>query len=51
MNSALDIWVNMGEGQSFEKAFRNASGIELAEFYEKFREMHNNLYEGDLVTN
>ena len=51
MKSVLDIWVNMGEGQSFEKAFKNASGIELAEFYDKFKEMHNNLYEGDLVTN
>jgi hypothetical protein len=51
MKSVLDIWVNMGEGQSFEAAFKNASGIELAEFYEKFRQMHNNLYEGELVTN
>jgi hypothetical protein len=51
MKSVLDIWVNMGDGQNFEKAFKNASGLELAEFYDKFKEMHNNLYEGELVTN
>ena len=51
MDSLLDIWVEMGKGKNFETAFESATGINKREFYKLFKEMHANLYEGDLATN
>ena len=45
----LDIWVRMDKGDSFEKAFEKATKVSIKEFYKKFAEMHENLYEGELV--
>jgi hypothetical protein len=45
----LDIWVRMDKGDSFEIAFEKATKLSIKEFYKKFAEMHENLYEGELV--
>lgn len=45
----LDIWVRMDKGDSFERAFEKATKLSIKDFYKKFAEMHDNLYEGDLV--
>ena len=45
----LDIWVRMDKGDSFERAFEKATDISVKEFYKKFAEMHDNLYEGEFV--
>jgi len=49
MEALLDVWVRMGKGKQFEDAFEGALGITVADFYGKFRQMHDNLYEGELV--
>ena len=51
MGAVLGVWENMGEGMDFSEAFESSMGISVPEFYEKFNEMHTNLYETDLVTN
>jgi hypothetical protein len=51
MESLLDIWVQMGNGQKFDDAFSVSTGLSTQEFYDKFRVMHGNLYEGELATN
>jgi hypothetical protein len=45
----IEIWVRMGQGERFEQAFESSVGIPVADFYEKFAIMHDNLYEGELV--
>ena len=45
----INIWVLMNDGESFEQAFENVTGISKEEFYAKFAEMHENLYDGELV--
>jgi hypothetical protein len=39
----------MDKGESFEQAFENVTGVSKEEFYLKFSEMHENLYEGEFV--
>lgn len=51
MDSLINIWVEMGKGKTFDKAFELSTGISVKTFYKKFAEMHRNLYSGDLVTN
>lgn len=51
VGAVLNVWENLGQGMDFYEAFEAAMGITLAEFYEKFRVMHSNLYATDLVTN
>jgi hypothetical protein len=51
MESLLDIWVRMGEGQSFDAALESVTGLETQQFYGKFKTLHDNLYEGDVITN
>ena len=51
MESLLDIWVQMGNGRKFDDAFSTATGLSTKDFYEKFKVMHGNLYEGELATN
>lgn len=51
MESLLNIWVEMGEGREFDDAFQVATGLTTQEFYEKFKIMHGNLYQGNLATN
>jgi hypothetical protein len=45
----IEIWVLMDTGESFQQAFENVTGLSVEEFYQKFSEMHDNLYLGDLV--
>jgi hypothetical protein len=51
VGAVLQVWENLGEGMNFYEAFESAMGLTVEEFYEKFRTMHTNLYETDLVTN
>lgn len=51
VGAVLNVWENLGQGMDFYEAFEVAMGITLADFYEKFRVMHSNLYVTDLVTN
>lgn len=41
----LDIWEQMGSGKSFFEAFEASAGIDIPTFYDKFRDLHLNLYE------
>jgi len=36
MESLLNIFRNIGQGQDFPTAFRNAAGLDLSDFYQKF---------------
>jgi hypothetical protein len=51
MEALLEIWVRMGDGQSFDSAFEAVTGLETKQFYAKFKTLHDNLYEGDVITN
>jgi hypothetical protein len=51
MKSLLEIWVKMGDGQSFDSALEVVTGLNTKQFYAKFKTLHDNLYEGDVVTN
>jgi hypothetical protein len=51
MEALLNVWVGMGNGKSFDEAFHSSIGLTTKEFYSKFKEMHDGLYDGDLVTN
>jgi hypothetical protein len=51
MEALLDIWVRMGDGQSFDSAFESVTGLDTKKFYAKFKTLHDNLYAGDVVTN
>jgi hypothetical protein len=50
MEALLNIWVRMGDGQSFDSALESETGLETKQFYAKFKALHDNLYEGDVVT-
>ena len=50
VEAVLDIWVNLGKGMNFYKSFKKAMGISLNDFYDKFEEMHSQLYSSELVT-
>lgn len=39
----LDIYRNVGKGQNFPEAFSNATGISLADFYDKFYRVQGNI--------
>jgi hypothetical protein len=45
LKAYLDIWKQMGEGESFFDAFENSAGIDIPTFHDKFRELHLRLYE------
>ena len=51
MGAVLEVWENMGQGMNFYEGFEASMGITVGEFYEKFGEMHANLYTTELVTN
>jgi hypothetical protein len=40
----LGVWENLDSGQPFPDAFESSIGIELTEFYEVFRVLHERLY-------
>jgi hypothetical protein len=46
----LEIWVKMGKGMNFYKAFKGAMGISLGDFYDKFEAMHSQLYNSEFVS-
>lgn len=41
----LQVWQNMDSGMIFPDAFRESIGLELEDFYEKFKILHLRLYE------
>lgn len=49
LEALLDVWVRMGQGDKFAIAFEKAVGISVKDFYQKFAEMHDNLYPSELV--
>ena len=51
MESLMNIWLEMGKGNNFENAFEKATGLKKKEFYKLFKQMHGNLFEGNLATN
>lgn len=49
--AVFSMLAEMGRGLSFDEALSSSIGLTTPEFYEKFQEMHTNLYSGTLATN
>ena len=43
MDAVLDLLVRLGEGEEFNSAFKKVLGISIADFYKKFKQLHDNL--------
>jgi len=40
----LDIWFELAKGKTFRSAFRDATGVSLESFYERFEKVRSNFY-------
>lgn len=51
VDDVFQVWLNLGKGMDFYEAFESAMGITVAEFYDTFKILMDNMYPNGVVDN